>query len=215
MKVKSEDIGATISVWWEEVGLVSVTLSPEDWRDIKTGEEVEIIGNGCILDGKEIQDRWLFQGGEDGFLDVTYADDEYDYIVGVGTELRDVEIIEHPTPHRKSKESNGFISHEEMATLIKKKNYSTCQGCIGENDTRPFVLGRFVIPVAYVQYNVIDVHTTQQVVWPEGDILGYLRNAGIGDMLIFPGWRGNQRWQSDDIVYDLKENGWVTHYPQY
>jgi hypothetical protein len=170
MAYQPDDIGATISVWWDEVGSVSVTVSPEDWNDIQLGEEdVEVVGEGCVLEGREIQDRWIFKNGEDGIVAVTYADDEYDYVVGVEKELKDTEIVEHPTPHRKPRENNGFWSHEDMTALIKKGSYSTRQGCIGESDTRPFVVGRFVVPVAYVESNIINVNTSQRFSWPEGD----------------------------------------------
>lgn len=220
MAHQPDDIGATISVWWDEVGSVSITVSPEDWNDIQLGEEdVEIVGDGCVLAGREIQDRWIFTDGEDGVVTVTYADDEYDYVVGVVKELKDTEIVEHPTPHRKPRENNGFLSHEDMTALIKKGSYSKRQGCIGVSDTRPFVVGRFFVPVAYVEYNIINVSTSQKLFWPQGDILGYLRNTVVGDRLIFPGQRSSEGkepdeyeiFNFDDFVYDFTERGWVKY----
>lgn len=224
MTNKSDDMGATITVWWDEVGSVSLTVSPEDWNDIQLGEEdVEIDGEGCVLEGREIQDRWIFRNGEDGVVIVAYVDDEYDYVVGVEKDLKDTEIVEHPTPHRKPRENEGFWSHEEMTTLIKKGSYSTRQGCIGESDTRPYVVGRFVVPVAYVEDNIPNPNTSQRFFCPEGDILGYLRNAVVGDRLIFPGKRSSEGkepdeyaiFNFDDAVYDFTDRGWVKYTLRY
>ena len=100
-KGSQDDIGATLSVWWDELGDdVSITISPEDWNDIQSGEEVELNGNGCILDGRKILDKWHFSGGTDGFVDVTYSNGEYENEVGVMTDFRNVTIKEHVTPHR-------------------------------------------------------------------------------------------------------------------
>ena len=203
-------LGATISVLSKEIGSISITASPEDWYDInhELFEEIELIGNGLVINGADVQDKWFFHGGKDGFLDVTYVDDEDENVVILSTRLRNSNIVEHPTPHRKPKKITNF-SHEEMASIVKKQTYSTTSGCIGETDTRPVVWGKFIVPVAYAHYDVPVADTTLQTNWPAGDIVGYLRNTIEGDALIFPAWKGYTRCKYEDVIYVLTKDGWV------
>jgi hypothetical protein len=68
------DVGATITVEWG-YDLHSITLAPNNWTRVKSGESLSIRGKGYWYDGEFFWDRWSFGGGLGGSLEVTYGDD--------------------------------------------------------------------------------------------------------------------------------------------
>lgn len=76
--------GAIITVEWG-YEIHQLVLSPEDWASVKSGQELNITGEGYRYDGCFYWDYWTFGGGLDGSLLVEYEDTEnYAWSRGVG-----------------------------------------------------------------------------------------------------------------------------------
>lgn len=113
-----------------------------------------------------------------------------------------------PRPRR-----HDGLSHEQMAKKIQEESYSTMRGVIGESDSRPVFLGKATLPVAYVEYVKLHLNGMKQTNWPAGDVHGYLRNAERGDIVLFPGWCGTTRRESDDVAYVYDGAVWMPRRP--
>ena len=85
--------GARISVEWGDEDH-SITLTPEDWAKVKSGEELSIQGEGYFYEGKFFLDEWHFGGGLQGELIVNYGNDGDYSAVGFDGHLQGATITE-------------------------------------------------------------------------------------------------------------------------
>lgn len=74
-KQKAKDgLAATISVSWG-YELHSLTLTPDQWWKVRSGDPLGLEGEGYYYEGEFFQDYWIFSGGLDGELVVNYGND--------------------------------------------------------------------------------------------------------------------------------------------
>lgn len=73
MKTQSEDsVGIAFAVSWGYDVDVELIVSPRTWSLIKRGHLVTRRGSGYHYEGDYYQDIWVFNGGLDGTLRVSY-----------------------------------------------------------------------------------------------------------------------------------------------
>ena len=86
----SQACGAIITVEWG-YECHSITLSPEQWARVVSGESLGVAGPGYNYEGESFQDNWDFGGGLGGSLVVSYGDDGAEGFNGI---LRSAQIQE-------------------------------------------------------------------------------------------------------------------------
>jgi hypothetical protein len=67
-------IGAEVSVGWGYDVLVTIVLTPRNWRRVKSGKALSIRGKGYHYEGEFFWDYWHFNG-PDHELVVDYGED--------------------------------------------------------------------------------------------------------------------------------------------
>jgi hypothetical protein len=83
-------VAVEISVQWG-YEIHSIVLSPGDWEVVKNGGPLNISGEGYWYEAEFFEDYWMFGGGPDGSLQVSYGDDG---AVGFTGTLSGAEITE-------------------------------------------------------------------------------------------------------------------------
>jgi len=107
-QVKSEGntLAATITVEWGYENH-SITLTPNQWSDVKSGEGLGVEGDGYYYEGDFFEDFWNFGSAEDSYsLEVSYGHDGGTGYIG---SLSDATVEEHQWAGLPEQDATGKV----------------------------------------------------------------------------------------------------------
>jgi len=105
-KDAANNLAATITVEWGYENH-SITLSPDQWSEVKSGEGLGVEGDGYYYEGEFFEDFWNFGSAEEAYsLEVSYGHDGGTGYIG---SLSDATVEEHQWAGSPEQDATGKV----------------------------------------------------------------------------------------------------------